>query len=423
MALAYSLTTSGTTLAKVHKKIQGNLLKVFQTKCEEISLIKSLKEFDLNFSAREVTTPCDVTPQGSGAFIAEAAYEANPKTAAPQELTFTWANYNDRFSLSLTSKYIDQKSRQSQVIRQLKYQTLKMGEGMANRIGWSFYGVSTGYMCQTSTNATSTTQTLTLINAFGQSDIDSAAYLSQMFAVGDRIAGIRSSALVANSLHAITAVTPATPAVVTAGGSWDSDANDYLVFANSIQDTDIDGTEYNLAPVGLIDMCVSDSVHGLATSTYAKWGVTADTTGGRYSAVRLLKDKHAIKNKGGGDLDLLIVSQGVLRDMYAQERSALRYADPFGLEFDGAVKAKGVKIHSSRKSPPSRAFAMDSSSLHRWSLKEWPGDEGPSVPEYSDEGFDKIQDRNALVYSFDMPYQFIVTNRANIVYSTALTES
>jgi len=421
--LAFSSTTSGTTLAKVHKKIQGNLLKGFTTKCEEWSWASKLKDFDVTPSAREVTTPIDITNQPQGGFIPEFGYESNPITAAPQELTAAWSNYNARFSFSITSKILDTKHRQSQVIRQLKYQTMKLTEGMAKRIGYSFYGKSTGVLADTSTNATSASQTLTLEDAFGMSGLDTASYLAAMFAVGDRIGLVRSAALVANGIGEITAITPATPSIaVTMIGSADVDANDSIVLANSVENTTLAGTEYNLAPSGLLDFVHTASVHGLSSSSYANWAPALDdSTGGRFTAVRLMYAQHEIMNKGGGEADTLIVDQGVLRDMYAQERAALRFGNPNELDFAGDVKAKGFKILSSRKVPPGYAFVLDSNSVKKWTLVEMPGEDGPAVPDYGSENIDKVADRNGFVFSFDFPYSWICTNRGNIAAFSGLT--
>ena len=273
---AYNLFTSGSTTygARLQKKVQGNLLKGFQTRCEEFGWVKNLKEFDLNFSAREVTTPIDITNQPQGAFIPEGGYESSPITAAPQELTFTWANYNARFSLTNTAQYIDQKNRQVQIVRQLKYQAMKQAEGMANRVGTAFYGYSTGYLAQTSTNAAQSSGTYTLINAFGDAttNVDTAAYLAGLFQIGDRVALIRSAALVTNAIGEITAKSAANGTIdITWAGSVDSDANDYVVLANSVENATIAGTDYNKAPVGLLEMTHTASVHGLSGSTYPNW--------------------------------------------------------------------------------------------------------------------------------------------------------
>jgi hypothetical protein len=428
MAVAtYNLFTSGSATygQKLHKKIQGNLLKGFQTKSEEWAWAKQLKEFDVDFSAREVSAPVDITGSPMGGFIAEGGYESNPYTAAPQELTFTWSNYNARFSFTVTSKLIDQKARQSQIIRQLKYQTMKLTEGMAKRVGISFYGVTSGILADTSTNATNATQTIVLEDAFGIAGNDNAAYLDSLFAVGDRIALLTGGALIdtTNSFGEITAKTPATPSLtVTMSGSCDVDANDNIVLANSVGNTLIGDTEYNLAPHGLIDMVSTASVHGLSSASYANWdSALDDTSGGRFTAVRLMYAQHEIANKGGGKADTLVVDQGVLRDMYAQERAALRFGSPDELDFSGGLKAKGFKILSTRKCPPGYAFVLDSDSMKRWTLVDMPGEDGPPVPGYGDESIDKLEDRNAFVYSFDFPYSWVCTNRANIAGFSGLT--
>lgn len=423
MALTQTITTAGTTLAKLQRKVQGSVLKGFKTTSEEWGLIQRLRNFDLQFSAREVTTPIDIVDQPSGAFIPEGGYEANPVTAAPQELTFTWANFNARWNLSVTSRLIDKKNRQAQLIRQTKYQTMKLTEALQRRVGVSFYGLSTGVLALTSTNATQSSGTYTLIDAYGQAALDNAAYLASFFAVGDRVALIRAGALVTNALGTVTAVSTSAGTIdVTWAGSVDSDANDQIVLANSVENASIAGTDWNQSPVGLLDMVGSTSVHGLSGSNYPKWTAALnDTTGGRFSPARLMKADHEIGNKGGGKMDLVIMAQGVLRDAMEAERSVLRYGDPMNLSLDGALKT-GTRQHTSRKVPNGYVWVMDSRTLRKWALVDIPGEEGPGVPEADDEGFDKVADRNAHVFSFDFPYQFVTQNRGNIAQFSGLSE-
>src|SRR5689334_18953158 len=194
-AVSTTITTAGTTLAKLYRKVQGNLGIFFAKNCAEYGWIQGLPAFDLDMSAREVTQPVVLSRQGGGAFILEDGYESVPRTVAPVEATYTFSQYNDRFAISMLARMLDQnaKGKAAQLNRQIGFQTLRMAEGMARRFTYTFYGFSSGLVCQTSTDATSSTQTLTLINAFGLTDTasDNAAYLAKMFANGDRIAVVR----------------------------------------------------------------------------------------------------------------------------------------------------------------------------------------------------------------------------------------
>ena len=430
MAYPATVTTSLSTLAKLGKKVQGNVLTGFQKKSEEWNLVRGLSEFSLDMSQREVTTPIDIVAQGSGSFIPEGGYEAIPKTAAPQELTFTWANYNDRYSFTLTSKYLDAKFRNAELIRQGKYQTMKLIEGLTKRVGFAFYGVSTGIMCETSTNATQASGTYTLADAFGQAGIDNAAYIGSMFEVGDFVALIDpgGGTLVTNAIGEVTAVTPATPSIaVTWAGSVDSDANDWVVLANSsghqITTGAITHTDYNQAVSGLIDFSTATSVHGLDGSVYPKWTIAGtDSAGGRLSGTRIMKAADEIANKGGGNMNLLIMSQGVKRDLFDQANTAVRYSDPTNMEVIGSWTAGGKKRFSSRKVPPGYTWGADKSALKRWTMVDMPSEDSQSL-DGENTNTDKMQDRNAMVQSFDFPFAFVNTCRANLYLFTGLDES
>jgi len=426
--MAYGITTAGTTLAKVYRKVQGNVLKGFQAKCEEWALAKRLKEFDLDMSAREVTTPIDIIQQGSGAFIPEGGYEANPKTAAPQELSFTWANYNDRFSFTLTSEYLDRKFRQAQLVRQAKYQTKKLIEGLTNRVGTSFYGVSTGVLAKTSTNATQASGTYALKDAYGQSGLDDTAFLASLFKVDDYVALIRTGALVANAIGIITAVHATNGLTITWAGSVDSDDGDEIVLANSaghlITTGTIAHTDYNKAPSGLLDFLTATTVHGLSGSTYPLWmPALADTAGGRLTGTRIKKGQHQITNLGGGKMNLLIQTQGVERDVYQSTSNAVQFNDPLNMEILGNVKTKSIEQFSSRKVPTGFGIGMDKGTLHRWTMVPMPGEDAESLDGIENANEDKLQDQNAKVMSFDFPYAFVTTNRGNMAYWSALTEA
>ena len=187
-AATYSTTTSGTTLPKLWKKIQGKLIYGFNVQCEERNLIQDLKNFEVNFSAREVTAPLDISEHGGGASIVEGGYEAVPYTTAPQELTFTWVNENHRFNKSKLSEYLDKRAGDSQLENQMKYQGKKLLQALVRRAGNQFYGYSTATVCETTTTATSASQTMTLNDAYGEADLDNAAFLASKWKVGDRVA-------------------------------------------------------------------------------------------------------------------------------------------------------------------------------------------------------------------------------------------
>ncbi len=417
--LVQSVTTAATTLNKAYRKMQSGMLKGFNSMSEEWDMLDDIKDYELTLSAREMTVPIDLNRAGRSAMIAEGGLEKNPVTPGLEELTLTWANLNERWMTTLTAKYLDSKGQAGQVIRQLRLQAMKALEAISNTVAWQFYGFSTGYACQTSTNATSATQTLTLINAFGISGLGSAGYLASMFSVYDRIAIIRSGALVANGIGEITAVDESAGTIaVTMIGSCDVNANDYIVFANSVENTTIAGTDYNLAPVGLLDALNSSSVHGLA-NTVPNWNpALTSSTAGRFSGLKIRKARQAIANLGNAKPDLVIWSQGVANDTIEAERALSRFDSTMGMELDGSVKAKGITFFSTRKTPPGYAFVLDKANgVGKYSLLPKPT---AGVPPFADG--DKMENRNALQFSIDFPYAYIWKSRRCLASYSSQTE-
>jgi hypothetical protein len=416
--LTATVTTAATTLNKGYRKIQGKLLKGLQTLNEEWDLIDDIPDYDVTLSAREMTVPIRLNAAGRSAYIAEGALEKNPVTPPVEELTLTWANLNERWMTTLTAKYLD-KYQAGQVIRQLKYQALEALDAISNTVSWQFYGFSTGVMAQTTTVATQSSGTYTLANAFGIASLGGASYLASMFTVYDRVALIRTGALVANAIGQITAVDTTNGTIaVTWNGSVTSASGDNIVFANSMENTTIAGTDYNIATVGLLDAVTSTSVHGLSGSSVANWNpALTSTTAGRFSGLKLRKARQAIQNTGSGTPNLVITSQGVLNDTIEAERALSRFAGTFGMELDGSIKSKGVEFFSSRKVPPGYAFILDKDGIGKFSLLPKP-DAG--VPAWDDG--DKMENRNALQFSIDYPYAIVIKSRRMMAYYSSLTE-
>ncbi len=418
--LAY--TTSGTTLNKVYRKIQGGMMKVFQSKTEEWQLIDEIDELDIDLSAREMTIPIDANPSYGVAMIPEAGREANPTTPNLEEITVSWNNLNKRFTASLTAKYLDKKAAEGQVVRQFRYQTMKAMDAISTRVGQQFYGFSTGVVAKSSTNATATTQDLSLVDAYGDSALDDAAYLASFFEVGDCIALVRSAALVTNAVGEITAKNSSTGVItVVFIGSVDADAGDEIVFANnpaSSGNTLAANTDYNKWPVGLKDAAESTSVHGLASTSVANWDAAlVNSSGGRYSVIKDRKARQALANKGDGKLDIRIMSNGVQNDIVDSQLAALRFSSAQNMEFDGSFKTKGTKDFTSRKVPNGHVFGLDKDAYSKFSLLPKPTEGGQTWADG-----DKAEDFNALKFSIDFPYGFVVKSRRKIVEYRGLTE-
>ena len=212
-------------------------------------------------------------------------------------------------------------------------------------------------------------------------------------------------------------MTAATPSITLASTPSGTAADDLIVLANSVENATLDGgTDYNNGLVGLLDISTSTSVHSVSGATYPNWNAGyADTTGGRFSGIKLRKAKQGVNNNGGGEIDTLIWSNGVENDMTAQLRAGLRFTDAFAMEMDGSPKAKGVKILTTRFVPEGYVFAYDKSSLKKITLIPQPG-----TPAWEDG--DKLQDQSGFVFPMDYPAAMITTNRGNFAYFSNLTE-
>jgi hypothetical protein len=362
--------------------------------------------------------PIDIIEGAGIASIKEFGTEAMPSSPNMREITITLVHLNGRFNASKLAMWGDN-GLTNQTKKQITQQALSKARALASDFGDRFYGPSTSYLATTTTVATQSSGTYTLATGYGVSGITTAAFIASKFKVGDRVALIRSGALVTNAIGTITAVTPATPSIaVTWNGSVDADSGDYVVKANSMGNTDINDTDYNRGFNGLIDITTAASLHSLATSTDANWAAAySDSAGGRFNFTKLRRGKDEIKDGGNGTANTLIVSRGVYRDATALERSVLRVDDPLGLSLDGDVKAKGVKIFSSRRVPPGYAYLFDRKYLRKWALLPKP-DEGVTWGD----GKEYI-DQSGFVFGLDLPVQLVCPNRKAFAYWTGLTEA
>jgi len=423
MAAATYTPTVSTDVTKIWHKVQTDVHQGLNFMSEEWEMMNDLKQFKVDWTSREILVPLDITEGAGIANIPEGGYEARPSSPAPQELSLGWQLMNGRFTVTKTVGWIKQKSPAAMIEDQMRYQAAKKVQDMGRHFSDYFYGLSTAYMCQTSTVATQSSGTYTLKNGYGQSTISGASaaeaeFIGNKFKVGDWVALIRSAALVTNAIGQVTAVTGSTPSVaVTWNGSVTSADDDYLVKANSLENTTIAGTDYNRGLVGLIDMLVTASVHGLSSSSVADWSVAkSDTTGGRLTGVRIRNHIQTIKNEGGGTVDRIYIDQGVERDMISLQNAAVRYSDPNSMELDGSVKYGNVKFHATRRVPPGWAIPVVSKSLRRMTLLPKPD----GTPMFGDG--EKITDRSAHVFNIDFPVATIILNRKNTSFFNGLTQ-
>ena len=420
MAVATYTPTLSTDVTEIWRTVQTDVQQGLNFMSEEWEQMEDLKKFKVDWSTRSITVPLDIIEGAGIASIPEGGYEARPSSPTVRELTLSWVLFNGRFTTTKTANWIAKNTPNAMLEDQMRFQAMKKVQDLGRHYSDYFYGMSTGYLAQTSTAAAQSSGAYTIYNGYGQSTISDATWLCDKFRVGDYVALVRSAALVTNAIGVITAITPATPSItVTWAGSVTSVAADYIVKANSLENATLaGGTDYNKGLVGLVDACVTASVHGLSSSTDANWAPQlADTSGGRLTGIRLRKAAQIIKNKGGGTMDKVYLSQGVERDMISLQNAAVRYSDPNAMEMDGSVKYGSVKFFSSRRVPNGWAIPVASKSIRRLSLLPKP--DGTPV---WDDG-EKIVDRSAYVFSIDFPCANVFLNRANMAYYNGLTES
>jgi hypothetical protein len=419
MAGGSNSNTTIATLNKGWKKKATKLYTAFKDKVNEFSWLDDIDDEEITPSARENLIPLDIG-RGYGAhMVTDSGNEARTITRAMNEGSFSFVQANARFFISTLAKAFDTKAKEAAIISQRKYQSKKALEALARRVGLQFYGFSTGYVCESTTNATATTQTLTLADGFGDSTIDGAAYLGGLFETGDRVGLIRSAALVTNALGEITdSTTVPGELIVVFDGSVDADANDNVVFANAVTDATITATDYNKWPVGLLDICTSTTVHGLASTSEANWAAAVNnTSGGRFSYVKLKNIRNQINNKSGGKLTDVVWSQGVENDVEAGERAARIY-DSSSMDLDGSIKAKGVTFRTSELVPPEHVFGFDRSGWGKKLLTDKPSEDG--MVDWS--SMDKAEDRSGWKGGFDLIYALVCRSRGKFARYADLTE-
>ena len=411
--------TTVSNLEKGYRKKATKLYTAFKDKVDEFSWVDDIDDEEIQASGRENLIPLDIG-RGYGAhMVSDGGNEARTITRAMSEGSFSFVQANARFFISTLAKAFDQKSKEAQIVRQIKYQSKKALEALARRVGLQFYGFSTGYVCESTTNATATTQTLTLADGFGDSTIDGASYLASLFEDGDRVGLIRSAALVTNALGEIDSISSANGTlVVVFDGSVDADPSDNVVFANAVTDATITATDYNKWPVGLLDICTSTTVHGLASTSESNWDAAVNnTSGGRFSYVKLKNIRNQIKNKGNGKLTDVVWSQGVENDVEAGERAARIY-DSSAMDLDGSIRAKGVTFRTSDLVPPEHVFGFDRSGWGKKLLTDKPAEDG--MLDFSD--LYKAEDRAGWKGGFDLIYALVCRSRGKFARYADLTE-
>ena len=418
----YNVTTSSTDLANIWRKIQAGVVVAFQFGVEEWNWLQKLKKFDVDWSAREITVELDVNDDVGTAMIPEGGFEARPSSPTTATATLTWVLANKRFTISKTAQYIQQKQgTRGQLESQLRWQSKKAIDGIRRKIGDMFYGFSTGTVALAGPAAQSSGDcpitSLYGISGLGSSTANRKA--TDLFRVNDNVSFLNPSGptIRASQFNAVSAVAASQISFATVPGTITT--ADLVVFSNNLENTTLaSGTERNQNLVGLLDGMTSASVHSLTTTTAPRWiAATNNSAGGRFTTVKYQALKDAIYNNGGGELDMVIWSNGVKRDVVSQLTAGLRFTDAFALELDGKAGAKGVTFNTSRRVPDGYVFGLvKENSVNKMTLLPEPGQQ------VFEDGY-KLQDNSGLVFSVDYPCAMIWTNRANTGLYSGLTES
>jgi len=415
----YAVTTSKTDVNGVWRKVQAPLQEAAQYMVDEWDMLDEVQTFEVDWSAREITMPLDLSDDVGVASIPEGGFEARPSSPNPTDATLTWILFNARFTVSKTAKFIDLKNRQAMLERQIIFQGRKKLQAFARRIGEYFYGFSTGVLAKV---VSVTGDVIVVKDQYGIAGLGSTTapfkagqpfkkgeYVAVLNPTGPALRGIAQVAAQDNTVPNFTFATGTTPAGTA--------ANDLLVMGNSVENTTLaGGTDYNNALLGLLDICTSTSIQNVSSATFPKWAVGfSDTTSTRYTGIKLRKAKQGILNSGGGTLNQILWANGVENDVTAQLQAGLRFQDSFAMELDGMPKAKGVDIKTTRFVPNGFVFMFDRKSLRKLSLLPKPGQ-----PAW-DDGY-KLQDQSGFIFPIDYPCQLVVTNRANFGYAQNQSE-
>lgn len=412
MANSTQTATTGAAVNKVWRKIQGPIVQGMNFDVEEFNQVGEITvPENIPYSAREVTMPVDIVEGAGAAQIDEGGWLARPSTPNMQEITISMLQTDGRFNATGLSQFGDDGDT-NQLERQLVFQGSDKLRTIARHFGDYFYGVSTAYLAQVTAALTGTTLVHTLQAGYGISSISSAAFLADKFRAGDYVSLIRSAALVTNAIGNVTSVDTTNGALtVVWAGSVTSVSGDYVVKANSMENTTIATTDYNKGFVGLMSMLLDSSVHGLA-NTVTRWNPSySDVTSTRFTGSKLHRANDNIKNYGSSKgIDLVFIDQGVNRDLINLRSAGVRFDDPMNMEIDASIKSKGRTFFSSRRVPPGWVIPMDRSAVALWSLTPKPDGR------YAWKDGKELIDQDIMVFDMRWPVSMVCRSRSKLAY-------
>lgn len=423
---AQALTvTTGASLNKFWRKVQGNIALAFNHgKRPEKQFFNSLPEFEAPNSLYEVTFPVDINERNGVASITDGGYLAAPSNVNAVEATVTAVHFNARFAISDMAKFSD-KGMQNQLARQLVVQATQKVQAHNEHFADYFHGSSSALLATTDSDISGTTgNVLTLTAGYGTAGITNAKFLASLFKVGDRLVLATSADALINGVSSFATVTAVSKSAgtitVTMDGATTYTPNGIRLYkANNLEGTTMaGGSDLSKGLVGMQDVFEASAVHSITgTGANANWSPAySDTAAGLFTPAKFRRGKDEIMNDGGLEADTLMIAQGVYRSMLSQERAGLRYEDASALSFDGDVKAKGVKIISTKNIPPGYARLLAKAALNKWEILPT-----TDVPSWGD-----LIPSETLAGSYgrvDWYGNVVVKNRKGLAYWTSLTEA
>lgn len=412
---------------KVWRKIQGKLGEGANFMVEEFDMLTEFSDVEFPWSQREVAYTTDVNEAPRAATIPDGGFRSRPVAVNTEELTASMSSWSQTFVASTLAKYADE-GNENQIVKELVHKSKKALQSIERTVGQQFYGTSVGTIALTDTDLGGTTDTIVLKDAFGVPDIDNAAYLSELFRKGDRIAFIDGSAIADSNaaFSEITANPKLTPGSidVTHNSSLNAVSNNNLKIVgaaslgNGSSTDPLNDTDYNKALTGLFDVLQSASVGGLAQSSVPEWDVSyEDTAGGHLSTARIHKALDTITNASGKTPDICLMSQGVNRAIIEVERAAYHAASPMGIELDGSFKRRGIEFKTTRRVPPGYAFFWKKNQWQKLMLTPKP----TNKLSWAD-GIDLI-DKEGMLFPIFMAGSLICRQRNVFGYFSGLTEA
>ncbi len=418
-------------MADLYKKQNTDVKIAIKLQTEEASWYREYPREQIVVSGNENRIPLVLVQPLVTAHIPEGGKERIMHTPAPTHGTFLPVQMSVRHGFTALAQAYDNKSRAAMIEDQLTFQANMSGYSIGRSIGLSDRGTSVGTQAVVKTTGSGgTTQNgIAIKNAYGSATFCPGGdgtvqdtYLSSLFRVGERIALIRSLAILE------FATISASPSAGSGVGFIDAvftssitpTVGDLIVFAMADGDVTITGTDYNNCPLGKTDILTASSVEGVTTSSYPFWTPgSAVTTTQRLSYAVKERMINECWNAGGGTINRFDIAQGVWRDAVSGELGSRRF-DSADVDIEGNLDAgKGQKYFRSQLSFPNTMIGWYDKAITKVELSEQPADE-------ASKGIfklDKVQGASQTAAYYDYFYQRICSSRALTGYATNLTSN